>query len=211
MKRIVHVLLAITLIHVFSNPLIAQISEIGIKGGFNLAKLAGDYVGDETKHKTGFAAGGYVLFSLGQYTMLQIELLYSQKGTRVSDEIRLDQYILNYKVNVSLSYIEIPVLLRYNIDFPSNLKPFIFGGAYLALKQGAETELTIEDETETEDIGDEIKDTDYGIIVGAGAKLNERITLDARYTVGLIPIGKTEDDLDLNNSVIEFTAGFALN
>ena len=58
MKRLLSIVFVISLFLALSVVSFGQITELGIRGGLNLAKLDGDDIGDEMKNKTGFVAGG---------------------------------------------------------------------------------------------------------------------------------------------------------
>ncbi|NQT25448.1 PorT family protein [candidate division KSB1 bacterium] len=215
MKRMVLILTIMALILSFSNVSMAQITEKGVKVGLNLASATGDDVKD-AKSKTGFAVGGYVLYPLNESVTMQIEALYAQKGVKMEGEETITYYgytmTYDYKSTINLTYIEIPVLFRYDIQSSGNMKPYIIAGPYIALTMGAKVKWESGDESGSDDIKDDIKGMDYGVILGAGVKVNEKISIDARYSMGLTSVDDSEHDAgDMKNKVISVTAGYALN
>jgi len=70
----------------------------GLKAGVNLAKVTGSDAGD-AQNLTGLVGGGFVGIKLSSL-VVQPELLFSMKGTKVNTE------------KIELSYIELPVLLK---------------------------------------------------------------------------------------------------
>ena len=64
-----------------------------------------------------------------------------------------------------------------------------------------------------EDMKEDVKDLDYGIIVGAGVVINKSIEILVRYNMGFATLPDVEDDedLDIKNSAIEIRAGFRLS
>ena len=171
----------------------AQIG-FGVKAGLNIVGLNDleainslDQL--ESESKTGLVGGGYIKLPFGPLK-IQIEGLYSLKGAKGSS--------LGTKPwETKLTYIEIPVLLKYEIPTPM-LKPFLYGGASVALLQKAEMRNERVD-SEWYDIKDGMKTTDYGLVVGAGVELFG-FTLEGRYTHGLADTVEDESDNPLVNA-----------
>ena len=220
MKRVVLILTILALMLSFSNVSIAQITEKGIKVGLNLANASGDDV-EDTKNKMGFAVGGYILYPLNETITMRVEAMYSQKGAKMEGEMPVVETLpyfpyytyemKDYTATMSVDYIEIPVLFLYEIQSSGTMKPFVFAGPYLALKMSAKTKVEVEGEdSETEDMKD-VKGMDYGIILGAGAKVTDKISVDVRYSMGLTSVDDSDADADIKNKVIAVTAGYALN
>lgn len=219
MKRMVLILTIMALILAFSNVSVAEITEKGVKVGLNLANIGGsdakdNFMGESPSNKMGFAAGAYILYPMNESITMRVEALYSQKGAKAEGTEDFSYYgysgSIDYKIEATITYIEIPILFQYDIQSSGNMKPCVFAGPYLAMKMGAKLKVTVEDDTETDDIED-VKGMDYGIIVGVGAKLTEKISVDARYSMGLTSIDDSDEDFDLKNKVIAITAGYALN
>ncbi|MHC1708534.1 MAG: porin family protein [Bacteroidales bacterium] len=82
----------------------------GLMAGIVGSQVAGDlYSG---YNKVGFMGGGYVALQLDPKFSLQLEMEYIQKGSRHNADPDLPTDI-TYKLN--LSYIEMPLLLRYRV------------------------------------------------------------------------------------------------
>ncbi|NQT25451.1 PorT family protein [candidate division KSB1 bacterium] len=219
MKRMVMILTIVALILSFSNVSMAQITEKGVKVGLNMANITGDEADelfpDDPENKTGFAIGGYVLYPLNETITMRIEALYSQKGAKASGEMDHGYYYyygggsVDYKAEATVTYLEIPVLFQYDIESSGSMKPFVFAGPFLALKMSDKYKMTIDGDTESGDI-DDLKGSDYGIVIGAGAKINEKIFIDLRYSMGMTTIVDI-DDVDVKTKVIAIMAGYALN
>ncbi len=182
MRRIFAIGMALALCSILvAGPAAAQMG-FGIKGGLNIADLndlkAIDSIDDlEQESKTGFVGGGYLKFPLGPLR-LQVEGLYSLKGAKGHSFNGLSSEPWETK----LTYLEIPVLLKFEFPTPV-LKPFLYGGASVALLMKAEMR-NERINTDWVDIKDDLKTTDYGLVVGAGIELLG-ITLEGRYTHGL--------------------------
>lgn len=95
--------------------------KVGIKGGANLASWTGTDKMD-VKNKYGFSAGATFNFALSDLISLQPELLYSQKGITLdyAGSNNSDASVFKSGGNLSgtfkqtLSYIDVPVLVRVN-------------------------------------------------------------------------------------------------
>jgi opacity protein-like surface antigen len=173
----------------------------GVVAGLNLASASGD-VGDIfDESRTGFAVGGAVEFGMSPTWSIRPEVLYAQKGAKVSegdDEFRFNT-----------SYIEVPVLAKYAFPMQGSVRPHLLVGPALAFNTGCELELEIGGDSESadcEDDGLEISSLDYGFMFGAGVDIGQ-FNLGIRYDLGLNDIPDT-DDADGKNRVLSFVAGF---
>ncbi len=76
--------------------------------GLNIAQIEGDR--QQGFHKPGLMVGLRGSVVLKPRLELAVELLFSQKGSRPSDE---EKTLLSNPVDVSINYAEIPVMIRY--------------------------------------------------------------------------------------------------
>lgn len=105
----------------------------GLRLGLNIASLASDIVDLDMDARTGFAVGGVYGMQLVNSTPLWFEtgLFYSEKGGRTdhpSDEVKC-----------RLSYLQVPVVVKYSFDVLDDLYIQPFLGGYLALGIGGKT------------------------------------------------------------------------
>lgn len=113
------VLLSLALLAGFAGAANAQsgVVKYGVKGGFSLSSYTGGgSTGPSTGFKPGFTAGVLVNYGLSDMTSLQIEGLYSQKGAFIDNVMYTNtntQYN-GYQYRSTLSYIDVPVLLKVN-------------------------------------------------------------------------------------------------
>ncbi len=79
----------------------------GLKAGANGSQVAGDCCSGYDK--AGIFIGGFVNYPISEHSQLQMELEYSQKGSRrnPTEENGYQQYLLR------LDYIDLPVLYQY--------------------------------------------------------------------------------------------------
>jgi len=165
---------------------------LGIKGGGSLSILTEV---DNADVRPGFVGGLFTQFKLPVTGLsVQPEVLYTQKGF---EEEQGDG-------SAELDYIEVPVLIKFNLPIPSKLvKPNVYVGPYAAYNINSELNLggaTAGDEA--------ITDYDYGIVAGGGLDI-KKFSFDIRYTGGIENVFEdsfaTTDD---KNEVLSVLIGF---
>jgi len=194
----------------------AQNIKLGVKGGVNFADVGGDDVSD-TKNKTGFIAGGFAEFMIGNMFAVQPEVLYSQKGFKIDDP--------DVDGKLKLDYFEVPVLLKINVPIEgSKVHPSFYAGPAVSIKsscklQGEESGVSFDIDCDSplivDFIGEElpIKSTDFGIVFGGGISFDvggAEVGVDVRYNLGLTKVVDTDPQIDAKNRVISImgTVGF---
>jgi len=157
----------------------AQQADVGVKGwgfklGFDIAKINTDYdeLDDFLDSRVGFTAGAYLTYSLNRQFAVQPELLYVGKGAEK------DLFFIG--AHWSIDYIEVPVLLKFDIVPDGQVHPNLFFGPALAVLVGSELKAS----SVAVDVADGMKSIDFGLVFGAGIDY-KRVTFDARYTLGL--------------------------
>lgn len=183
----------------------------GVRAGLNFANWAGEYIEDNSA-KTCFHLGGMMQYPLSPILILQPELLYTGKGFKISDD-DYDEYQgeweFSYKAN--LSYLEVPVLIKYNANLQGfKLQPYL--GPSLALLVGAKEKYSYESDEDgdydyTNDFKDEMNSLELGLNLGVDAILRENIMVGLRYNYGLSNIFEDADDDD----EYVYNRGFMLN
>lgn len=101
-------------------PLVPHRPTIGVMGGVNLAKVSGDDV-DGLDSRTGFMGGVFITFHLTNAFGIEPEALYSQRGASMDDGSGVD-------ATIKMDYIDIPVLLRFDIPVVGPIRPFFVAG-----------------------------------------------------------------------------------
>ena len=186
---------------------------MGVKAGVNLASLSGAV---DSESRTGFSAGAYFGFGLGDRLALQIEGIYAVRGGR---GIGIGADALDDTATPSdlrLTYVEVPLLLR--AGYPGErLLASVFLGPYVAFQTSCS--LTLDDGTEGE-CDDETRaawfnprSTEYGLTVGGGIDLavgESTVFVDARYALGLLSIQGGDNPMDLRNGGLTIAGGFAI-
>jgi hypothetical protein len=178
----------------------AQPAVFGVKAGINLATVTFDPEPDEDvlDRRTGFVGGLFVVVPASDRLGFQGEVLFSQKGASEDGGAG----------DLALDYLEVPLLLRVGTASPLETSFHAFAGPSIGLRLRARvTAETFDGETEDEDIADDVKGFDFGVVAGAGVNFG-RFTLDGRYTWGLNNLNSLEDDeMKLRNRGFSIMAG----
>jgi outer membrane immunogenic protein len=186
-----------------SQPASAAKPTFGILAGFNSANIRGD--GADGDSRSGFFVGANALFRLGTKIGFQPEVHYSQKGTRVNED--------GINGTIALSYIDVPLYLRFDVPTSGAVKPYLLAGPQVAIRSGCTISgsgVSIECDEVSDFIGSEgdgFKRFDYGLSFGGGIDfpVSGRIaTLTARYGYGL---GDIADASSARNRLLQFGVG----
>jgi hypothetical protein len=197
-------------------------NSVGFKGGLNIASFTGpDNEGTESRNS--FIGGGFFTFMFSEMWGLQPEALYTSKGA----DIPMGAGI---KAALKLTYLEIPVLLKFVIPTSSNVSPSLFVGPSIGFNLNAK----ITGQADPASIDIEVanaKSTEFALVFGGSLDIALEKTvllLDVRYSLGLskpfedtttwdlddpplpFPISDPTDGRapDIKNGVISIMAGF---
>lgn len=149
----------------------AKPKTFGIVAGVDFASFNGsdaDLAPDFDKHSlTGFAGGFYVTIPVGTSVVIEPEALYVGKGSKYSLTSGTGG---SGNLNWNLSYIEIPVLVRYN--FQASGGPYFLAGPDVAFNLSCTLSGTGDVETALSELG--VSDcVDIGAVLGgAGTDAN---------------------------------------
>ena len=165
---------------------------VGVIGGVNLASVNLDPLegGVEISNLTVFGIGGVIDYEFNESMALRFEPMYIQKGAKGSWNI--------FEMEDKLSYIEIPILLKYSIG-KGKIKPYLEAGPYIGFLLAGTGKVSGGGYSEEEDIKDATKSLDFGLGFGAGVSVpvsKNYIFLEARYALGLVNINEDPDDPD---------------
>lgn len=114
-----------TLLVLLIHPAKAQRFKVGILAGVNISDVDGmDPVdADNDFHKFGFTAGGLVSTHLGDKTVVQMEIAYSQLGSSMPPDTSQNNFNNNDYYTFRLDYANIDLAVRRMIHFNLNKKP----------------------------------------------------------------------------------------
>ncbi len=183
------------------------------------ARIAGTgtpYDGQGPRARTTFAGGVFADFDLGANVALQPELLYVSKGARYE--------VGQTALDLRLSYLELPVLLRVSVPTGHVTSPYLLLGPTAAVRLGATADASAPFGSASFDIGDEVNGLDFGAAAALGTVFGDergRVVVEARYTIGLTSVDKPDrgwtipgydfsalgDDLTIRNGVLSFMIG----
>jgi hypothetical protein len=157
----------------------------GFKGGANLANVNGDLGG--TKQKVGYYAGAQAKVSVSDAFSIQPELVYSNQGTKLEQDVT---------INFHLNYLNLPVMFQYNTPFGIYAET----GPQISYLIGAKAK----GEGQSEDVKEMFKSIDYGWGIGLGYQMQgSGLGLSARYNIGLAKINDSDGDEKITNGVIQ--------
>lgn len=186
---------------------------------------------DFTFYHRGFSIGLQPTFKVFKYSYFS-DLEWVGNDT--------EQFETRYDVNQSISTIEVPLVLKYDLMKRGEIRPFVFAGLQYSFVIGAEKNVTV---THTDygsgtpqkykggaislGVKDQFKNF-YGALGGAGVSLdagNIRSVLEVSYLYGLSPVtetknlyqenelvslGEVNDEIKLNNINISLSFVFPL-
>jgi outer membrane protein W len=188
---------------------------VGVMAGASYAKVSTDPEQTDITfdYKVGLVAGGFAGIQVNDVFSVELQALFTQKGTKVSGTGSNSSVTGKVKIN----YIEVPLLGKFWIPVSdSQIRPFIFAGPYAAFKVGCTAEGAAFSSTSSTDCDNtteiNIKSTDFGATGGAGLQFkagNQVVRVDARYSLGLTNINDTSagDNQKIKNRAFAATVG----
>jgi len=167
--------------------------KFGVKGGLALANIKSipdTFEGYKWENKQGLVGGVFAEIGLVGGFSLQPEVLYVQKGAKFS----FSEEGITGTAKFNVDYVEIPLLLKYNLISSGLTIPSVYAGPYFGFNTRARLVFKMEGYPEEYlELKDDIKDTEFGLTFGLGLtqKLGVmKVTLDARYDLGLSNIAE---------------------
>lgn len=189
-----------------SGPVAArsEVTGFGIKAGIATANVFGRDVYDQ-RFRTGFSYGIFMTYGFGRRFAVQPELLYVMKGSRYVNGQGSDAY----RETMSLEYVELPILAKYELPLFRSFRTHVFAGPAPAMNIRARVDARFAGESQQESL-DNVMGVDVGLVAGAGIEIplgSGRITFDARYTAGLTTLSKKPDD-NIRNRAVSLLFGY---
>lgn len=175
--------------------------DLGVKVGYNAAKLSTNMDSIKTNFKSGFQFGAFV--RIGKRLYLQPELYYTTQGGVFTSNTS------NWKQNIKLGSLDVPVLVGFKIINNDNLNLRILAGpsASFVVSKSIEESGGIDGPIKTADLNS----VNWNIQAGAGVDL-WKFTLDIRYQIGLNQLIKEVQNYDFSshNNVWVVSLGFKI-
>lgn len=201
----------------------AQELRFGPKAGYSLSMLKAESDGESYKFdsKSTFYAGALVEYKFNDKFAVQGELLYSPLGGKQEESVSYSEMGVTVtgteKSDFKLGTFQIPVSAKYFAT-----ENFAFGvgvnfGIVTSAKVDYTTSLTAtamgetfsENESDTEDIKNEVKSLNLAPFVGVEYTMENGLFFDARYNLGVSNLVKNpEGDETLKNSFLQVGVGF---
>jgi len=167
----------ILLISIFSltlSSLSAQTFGGGFLGGASLSQLDGDT--HNGYHKVGLTAGAYTFTQLNKYVKVQLEVRYTEKGSKTGSEDPLDYF------QFRLNYIEVPLLLKYSF-----LQKF---QADVGLTAGYLVKGTKDDGYGELEADPPFEPYEFSFLVGVQYQILEKLHFNIRFNYSVLPVGE---------------------
>ncbi|MFY7965058.1 MAG: porin family protein [Chitinophagaceae bacterium] len=174
-----------------NNIVTAQNFAIGLKAGANLSKISGSSFSDE--YKLSYHAGAFMSLDFNKKIGIQPEVLLSQaQAQTVSSGVILPSGSQNYK----LSYLSIPLLLRYKFS------------KVIILNVGPQYSILLnKDDNAITNGQNAFKDGDFAMV--AGLQLDFKyLRFYGRYNIGLNDINDLSSSEKWKNEQIQLGLGF---
>ena len=196
------VLIILLLLTVSVGVMYAQM-RFGGRAGLNLANVGGDNDMEDVDNRIGFHLGVMAQHTLMPNMLIQPELIYTNKGYYSEGTEVISGVSVDYEQTVKLDYIEIPLLIKY--DLPMNnmaIQPYIGPSLGFLLLAEVEAEASANgiSVSDTEDIKDETSSIDLGLNLGVDAIVGKNIMVGLRFNLGLINLDDSKDEDDNSKS-----------
>lgn len=171
----------------------------GVKAGVTASTLSANDSADlDVKTIWGAAAGVFLGKNLTPNLGLQLEGLVTQRGAKDNT--------FGGDAKIRLAYLDVPLTVRYGSTTTNETHYHVFTGPQIGFKLKAEI---IDDVFGTTDISDDVESMDFGWTLGAGVE-RSRLSLDARYTFGLMNLDATSSGDTIKNRSFMVLIGFRL-
>lgn len=188
-------------------------SAFGVRAGARWSDLDN---GHDSSSMSSLVVGGYYGFGISNRLAIQLEAVY---GSRGAESLRVGASELEEdadRVDLDMNYIEVPVLLR--AGFPGErFLPSFFVGPYVGFLLDCELQPVGGDSRECDAEGAaprfDPRGTDYGVVLGGALDMTmgqSTIFVDARFTLGLLPVQSGDGAFDARHSGLAVSAGFAM-
>ena len=188
----------------------------GIRAGVSSTRLSGDAVNSlqnlldysngaiTTSNHTGLFAGGHLSIPVSDVVSIEPGLFYTQKGYEMKGELNLKgaEFLgVNAKAKLNSHYVDLPVLLKVNIDGFQ-----IFAGPQVSYLAKADLRTTagllgFNLLNKTIDATDQFNRWDAGVTGGIGYEFSNGVNISASYDHGLAKV-------DANQNLESYNRGF---
>lgn len=207
MRRVVMIMLVMALMLSIGASADARM-KLGPKAGVAIASVSGDEL-EGLSSKTGLNLGAFVEVPTGANSPIAIrgEVNLINKGAKEEDG--------GATLKLNLDYIEVPVLVKYNIPVQGQIAPNLFAGPVVGILTTAKQKYEFDGDEEELDVKEFLKSTDFSLCLGGGVDImmgtSGVLTLDLRYELGLTNILDEDGDGEIKNNAFIFNVGWGFN
>lgn len=174
--------------------------EYGVKGGIALASVYGsdaDDIDDKTIMNPGIMIGGIAQFGDDDIRKT-IELLYIQKGARAADDGDYFRLVHNY--------LDVNFMGNYFTSDAVSLNAGVYLGYFMSGKAVSKFDGDKDTDSYNDDDMDDFNRIDLGSNFGVTFFLDDAISIDVRYSLGILKLDE-DGDTDLFNNSIQLSVG----
>ena len=174
-------------------------AQFAVRAGLNLSNISLSSGDDELdfSDKIGFHVGLMADFGINENLSFRPGVLFSQRGAKLD--------FLGIEVKTNLTYIDIPLSFTYAFNSRES-GFFVEAGPNVQFLMSAK----VEADGESEDVKEDFESLDFGLLIGAGYKVNSNLSFGVNYNLGLANIAKgAEDGVTAKNRNIGIYAAYA--
>jgi hypothetical protein len=164
--------------------------------GANFSQIDGDFF--TGFDKVGWYGGLRGIVNLDRRTSIYLEMIYSQKGSKIPHGVRLTSQAEVRDRQIDIQYMDVPILLHLQLK-PDRRSSFLeFGPVISRLIQTRIQERPPEQIPGTvyEEVKSDFSTTDIGLLAGLGFPILPQLDLNLRYTLALRPFYENEDFME---------------
>lgn len=187
----------------------AQETKYGAKIGLNIANRPAEV---SSKALFGINVGGFAEFPVSEVFSIEPELLYSMQGNKIYNSSNSGTSTFSSTGTTSLSYIILPVMLKYYIADKLSLEAGPQIGYLLSANSDRTTESSINGLNTSSSISSSdksgLRTIDLGINLGAGYKVSDKIYAGFRSYLGAVDTYDPSGPLAVKNTVFSFNLGY---
>ena len=182
----------------FAQPMISY----GVTAGWSLASLSAD---DEelsealSDTRQGVDIGGFVEIPINNMMSLVVAGKYAQK---VAKGCFTGEEGTNVDTTVKLDYIDVPILANFPINMMSSVRPFVYVGGVPAFRVSGKQTFEGGGIEQEEDLDDDVKSFDFGLMFGGGIQFGGRYAVAADYNLGLMNVSEDDDEGVKNRQLV---------
>ena len=199
MKKLIAVLIVLSIYSALSISIAQSNLGFGLKGGINVAyqSTPGEGINVNVENIMRFHGGAYLNYFFLDKIAIQPELLVSGKGSKWDDPY--------FDTKDLLTYIDLPILIRYQ---PVKLLNIHAGPQVGYLISAVQDDLSGDEKM---DIMDWYNNADIGLVFGAEANLPLNINLTVRYILGLSEVTNDVEYIEpWKNNFIQVSVGYRI-